>query len=377
VPAEVAKKSISQADIFTEAMKKALDVLVQEAAKELKDELVLDSPTYKVNKLTEAVLEVEFIYPVYPDFKIGDYKKLGVKYSEPKFDNKVIDEEINRLREQNALVIKKEKQVIENGDTVNFDFEGSVDGKLFDGGSSKGYELVIGSGQFIPGFEEQMIGLKADEEKDLKVTFPKEYHSEDLKGKEAVFKVKINVVKEKQVPELNDEFVKGSGVPTVKTVAELKAYLTDIKKQELTMQARATFMNEAFAKIKEGTTIPVPAQLVAKEMKHMAQQFAQQLTQQGLDLQKYLEMTGMKEEQLMSQYKAQAESKLRDSLIFAEIAKLEKIELTDADYEAEYKKLAKVYGQSEDGIKGAINKAQMQIPMTNDKVIDVLIASNK
>ena len=377
VPADIAKKNISQSDIFAEAMKKALENLSKEAYKEIKDEMVLDAPTYKVIKLTDAVLEIQFIYPIYPDFKLPDYKKLGIKYESKKPTAKDIENDINRLREQNALVVKKEKQVITKGDIAKFDFEGSVDGKAFDGGSAKGYELAIGSGQFIPGFEDQMIGLKAGDTKDIKVTFPKDYNSDNLKGKDAIFNVKLHEVKERQVPELNDDFVKESGIKNVKNVEELKTYFKNLKTEELRMFSRNQFVKEAFAKIKQAVSIPIPSQLIAKEMQASAKQFAQQIAQQGMDMKKYLELTGMKEEQLMSQYKMQAETKLRDSLILAEIAKLEKISLTDVDYENEYKRLAKVYGQTEDAIRGMITKEQMQIPMTNDRVIDLLIKANK
>ena len=377
VPADIAKKHISQDDIFTESLKKSLEVLSKEAYKEIKDEMVLDAPSYKVIKLTKSVLEIQFIYPIYPDFKLPDYKKLGIKYEQKKPTSKDIENDINKLREQKALMIKKENQVIAKGDIAKFDFEGSVDGKLFDGGSAKGYELSIGSGQFIPGFEDQMIGLKPGEEKDIKVTFPKEYNSENLKGKDAIFKVKIHEIKERKVPELNDDFAKASGIKNVKSVEELKSYFKNLKTEELRMFSRNEFVKKAFDKIKKAVSIPLPSQLVAKEMKSGIKQFSQQIAQQGMDMKKYLELTGMKEEQLMTQYRLQAETKLRDSLILAEIAKLEKINLSNTDYENEYKRLSKVYGQSEDAIKGMITKEQMQIPMTNDKVIDLLIKANK
>lgn len=372
VPAHIAKKNIAQSDVFTKAITASLDMLVGVAAKEIKEELILDSPTYQVSKVSDTELEVVFVYPVYPDFKIGDYKNVKAKYEEKKVSNDVVETELKNLQERNSILISKDKK-IENGDTANFDFEGSVDGVLFDGGTAKAYELEIGSGQFIPGFEEQMIGLSKGETKDVKVTFPADYHSEDLKGKESIFKVTINEVKTKDVAKLDDNLVKEANIPNVTTIDEFKKYITTIFTEQEKQNARRDFQTAAFKELKEGTEIPLPQSLVAKEMQNVSKQFEDQLKQQGMDPAKYLEMTGLTNEALFSQHKAQAVERLNDSLIFAEIAKLEKIEIKEEDYAKEYVKLAKAYGQSEEAVKGTITKEQMQIPMTNDRVIDVLI----
>ena len=376
VPANIAKKNISQADIFTKAITGSLEQLVQVAAKDIEEELILDSPSYLVNKISETELEVQFVYPVYPEFKLKDYKNIKTKYDEKKVDNKIIEQELKNLQDRHSVVMTKDKKIV-NGDVANFDFEGSVDGVIFEGGTAKAYELEIGSGQFIPGFEEQMVGLGKGDKKDVVVTFPETYHVEELKGKESVFKVVINEVKGKELAELNDDLIKEANIPEVKTVAEFKAYITKVFTEQERQNARRGFQADAFKELKDGVTIPLPQSLVAKEMQNVAKQFEDQLKQQGLDMAKYIEMTGLTNEALFSQHKKQAEDRLIDSLIFAEIAKLEKIELVDADYDAEYEKLAVAYGNTVEGIKGTISKQQMQIPMTNDKVIDVLIAGSK
>ncbi|NQZ66118.1 MAG: trigger factor [Mycoplasmatales bacterium] len=377
VPANIAKKHISEMQKMENAITRVLDELVKEAAKEIKEDLmILDSPTYKINKLSNTELEVTFIYPIYPEFEMPDYKKLEVKYEESKFDQKNVDQEMKKIVESKSTLEPKEGK-IEKGDSAIFDFEGSVDGKLFDGGTSENFTLEIGSGQFIPGFEDQMIGLKKGDEKDIKVTFPKEYHADDLKGKEAVFKIKVNEVKAKKDPEVNQEFVESLGVPGIKSEKELREYIEKILLEQNRQASRAKFQREAFGKLLEKTEIVLPAALITKEMKNQESIFIDQLKQQGLTLEKYIEMTGMQMEVLKSQFKSQAESKLKESLIFAEIAKEEKIVLKEEDYEKEYSKLAKVYGQSEETIKGAVTKEQMQIPMTNDRVIDALIGFSK
>ncbi len=372
VPADIAKKNIAQADIFTKAIEKMLKILVAEAAKELDKEVLLDSPTYAVKKVSDSELEVEFVYPVYPEFKLIDYKKLTTKYKKEKVDPKAIETELKNLQTRHSVLSVK-KGAIAKGDTANFDFEGSVDGKLFDGGAAKAYELEIGSGQFIPGFEDQMIGLSKGDKKDVKVSFPEDYQSEELKGKASVFKVVINEVKAKEVPKLDDNLVKEANIPNITTLVEFKKYLNDLFLEQGKQAARREFQIAAFKEIKKDLKIGIPQALVGKEMMNVSKQFEEQLKQQGLDLVKYLEMTGMKKEALFSQHKKQAEERLLDSLIFAEISKLEKIEIKEADYDKEYIKLAKVYGNTVEGIKGSITKEQMQIPMTNDRVIDVMI----
>ncbi|MCK5867404.1 MAG: trigger factor [Mycoplasmataceae bacterium] len=377
VPKDMARKHISGAKLIEVAITPMLDLMVKEASGEIdKDIMILDSPTYKVEKVSDAELEITFIYPIYPEIKLPDYKKTGVEYKVEKINDEKVDEEIKKLLSGHIKTESKEGAIV-NGDNVIFDFDGSVDGVQFDGGKAEKYELEIGSGQFIPGFEEQMVGLKAKDEKEVKVTFPKDYHSEDLKGKEAIFKVLVHEVKIKVTPKLDDTFVKTLGVEKVGKVEELKKYLKKLFVEQEVQAARSKFIRDVFAKLKEETTIAIPAALIVKETANQEKQFEEEIKQQGLTIQKYIEMTGMKPELLISQFKAQAEEKLLESLLFAEISKLEKIELTDEDYAKEYVNLAKVYNQTEEAVKGMITKEQMQIPMTNDRVIDAIIKATK
>ena len=376
VPASIARKEISSEEILTKALKKQLDKLVKEAAKELTaKEMVLDSPTYQVNKISDAELEVTFVYPLYPEVKLPNYKTMGVKLDKVKVEEKIVKDEIDKLLEQHALLINKEGTIAKN-DTVIFDFEGFVDNKPFEGGKAENYELVIGSGSFIAGFEDQMIGLKKDATKDIKVTFPKEYHVKELAGKPAVFKIKVNEIKIKETPKLTDEFVKEAGIPKAKTVEELKKYIKEVFTEQERQNVRGKFQKEIFTKIKKGATIPLPSALVYKEIESLAKNFTEDIKKQGISMDQYKQMTGMDDKKLEQQFKDTAEERLKDSLIYAEIARIEKIILTDKDYDEELKKLSKVYGQPVDTLKGMITKEQMQVPMTNDKVLDFLIEAN-
>lgn len=377
-PDNVARKAVSQAEIFTEALKTELDVLVKVAAKEIKDDLlILDSPAYNVESINAEALTVTFIYPVYPEVKLPDYKKLGVKYEAKEATDKSVEEEIEKVLASQVTLKAKESSKLEKGDIAVFDFEGFIDGTPFPGGKAANYELEIGSGQFIAGFEDQMVNLEKGTEKDVNVTFPENYHVEELKAKPAVFKIKLNDIKVKAKPELNDEWVASLNIPAAKTVAELKKYIKEVQGNELSIQARGAFQRQAFDKIVEQATIAIPAQLIAKEMHAQEHNFEAKLKEQGLSIKQYMDMTGMNKEAISSQFKKAAETRLKDSFIFAEIAKLEKIEIKDEDYEKEYAKFAKVYGQSIDNIKQMVTKSQMQIPMTNDRVLDILITANK
>ncbi|NQZ29479.1 MAG: trigger factor [Mycoplasmatales bacterium] len=377
IPANLLNKYISQPEVWQKALPTMLDELVKEAAKEIKEEeIILDGPAYNVEKLTGTELEVSFIYPVYPEIKLSDYKNLKSKFVQPKLDEKAVDAELKNLQNMHSILVPVERKA-KLGDTLKFDFEGFVGEATFQGGKAEDYELELGSGQFIPGFEEQLVGVKAGEEKEVKVTFPEEYHSEELKGKEAKFICVVKEVKVKETPELNDDFAKEINAPGVTTFAELKKYMKDVLTEQAIQKARMEFKEAAFTEIKAATKLVVPMALVTKEMKSQEQKFLDAMKQQGIDKKTYMEMTGIKEEALQSQYKEAAESSLKDSLVFAEIAKIEKIELTDADYDKEYEKLAKVYQQDLKNVKTMIQKVQMQIPMTNEKVIDILIENNK
>lgn len=376
VPVEIAKKTIQQTEIFTGALKNVLDVLVKEAAKEVGDDVViLDSPAYKVNSIAEDDLEVTFIYPVYPEVKMADYKKISVKYEPIKVPEDALTNELEKIRQSRAIISEKNGD-LEKGDIAVFDFEGFVDGKTFDGGKAHNYELQIGSGQFIAGFEDQMEGLAIGEEKDINVSFPKDYQIDALKGKAAVFKIKLNGIKVKVLPELNNEIVTTLNVPNVKTVDELKTYITNVFAQQAEQDSRMKFQQEVFEDLRKKTEAALPMSVVAREMQNQEKQFMDQLKKQGLDLKKYSEMSGQTIEQLRSQFKTTAENKLKDSLIFAEIAKLEKIELSDSDYDQAYAKFAVIYGQTAESVKAVVTKAQLQVPLMNEKVLNVLIKNS-
>ena len=376
VPVDMARKNISEQNILNEAIKEMLNILVKKASKEIpKDTMVLDSPSYKIQKISNVELEVTFLYPIYPEFTIGDYKKLDVKYVEEKVEAQNVDDEVKNLVNMKTTYEKKDG-VIKKGDFALFDFEGFIDKKPFEKGKAKNHRLEIGSNQFIPGFEEQMIGLKADDEKKIKVIFPKDYQDEKMQNKEAIFKIKINEVQIKKVPQLSDKFIQELKIPNVNSVEDFKNYVKSFLIRQNTQKAREKFRTEAFKQLSKKTKINLSNSLVTNEILKQKKQFEENLKKQGLTLAKYLKQTNSTAEKFVNQLGESAKQNLINSILFAEIAKLEKIKLTDQDYENEYKKYAQIYNQSEESIKKAVSKEQIQIPMTNDRVLDLLIKYN-
>jgi trigger factor len=228
VPSEVAKKYISEQEVMNHSLKKTIDenyrLLLQ--AKDFESEKVIeDALTVDIAEINPKFLRIVYAFEKFPDVTIGDYKKIKINYAEPKIQSEDVEREITRYTKKDIMLVPKDTDIIAKGDMVNFDFKGFIDGKPFAGGEAKGHELEIGSNSFIPGFEEQMIGLKKDDKKTIEVTFPKDYHSKDLANKKAKFELVINDIKIIQKPELNDEYIARFAIPDVKTDEQFKKYV--------------------------------------------------------------------------------------------------------------------------------------------------------
>lgn len=353
VPEAMARKEINQGQIFNEAVNLSLQPAFDEVLREEKLQ-PFARPSVDVTKLSDSELQLKFIVVLAPEVKLGQYKGLGVKKAEVKVDAKEVDAEIKKLVEQNANLVVSDKPA-KKGDTVVFDFVGSVDGKEFEGGSAKNYSLELGSNSFVPGFEDQLVGAKSGDDKDVNVTFPEQYVPE-LAGKKALFKCKIHEVKEKVLPELNEELVADLNIPDVRTVDQLKDYE---KKQLLAQKensaANAAF-NEVMDKIVAGAKIEIADEILADEVEGMKKNMEQQVSQRGLTLDQYYSITGQKPEDVEKQMKVDAEKNLKAILCMEEIAKLEKIEVSDADVEFEFSKIADQYKMEIDKVKEILGK---------------------
>lgn len=286
---------------------------------------------------------------VMPEVVLGEYKGLEAKKDDVVITDDDVEEELKRVADRNSKLITIEDRPVQDGDTVNIDFEGSVDGVPFDGGTAKGYTLVVGSGTFIPGFEDQLIGAALGSEVDVNVTFPEDYHSEDLKGKAALFKVKINEIKKKELPEINDEFA--SDVSEFETLEEYKA---DIRKK-LTERAQAeadrNFEEEIIKKAVDNAQCDIPEVMVNRRLDGMLNQFDMQLRYQGMNLENYMKMMGMEESKLREDFRENAYQDVKTQLVMEKIAEVENVEVTPEEYEEELKQIADRYNQPVEEMK--------------------------
>lgn len=310
---------------------------------------------------------------VKPEVKLGDYKGLGIEKDDTTVTDEDVQNELKALQERQAELVVKEEGAVEEGNTVVLDFEGFVDGEAFEGGKAENYSLEVGSGSFIPGFEDQLVGLEAGAEKDVEVTFPEEYHAEDLAGKPAVFKVKIHEIKAKELPELDDEFAKDID-EEVETLAELtektKKRLEEAKENE----ADAKLREELVLKASENAEIDVPQAMVDTELDRMLKEFEQRSQMQGMNLELYTQFSGQDEAALKEQMKEDAEKRVKSNLTLEAIAKAENLEVSDEEVDAELTKMAEAYNMPVENIKQAIGSTDaMKEDLKVRKAIDFLV----
>ncbi|MGE7946674.1 trigger factor [Lysinibacillus sp. NPDC093688] len=314
---------------------------------------------------------------VKPEPKLGEYKGLEVT----KLPVEVTDEEVEtQIQEQLArkaeLEIKEDEAIVE-GDTAVIDFEGFVGEEAFEGGKGEDYPLEIGSGSFIPGFEEQLVGIKTGESKDVVVTFPEEYHAAELAGKEATFKVTVKEVKTKVLPELNDEFAKELD-PEVEGVEALRAKIKEQTAEQKQAESNAALRDELVEKAAESADFEVPAGMINSETDRMLQEFGQRLQTQGMNLDLYYQFSGQSEEDLRGQMKEEAESRVRVSLTLEAIAEAEKVEATEADIEAELEKMAAQFNMTKEQITGALGgTAVLENDIKIQKTVEFLVENAK
>ena len=364
-PKALIEKRVSDNERFITAVDDNANVWMR-AALEAEKLVPISQPQLDIKAVDANGVELVFTFAVMPEVKLGDYKGLEYKLDEVAVSDEEVDAELNRMREQYAEVQTKDGAAAE-GDTVNIDYEGFKDGIVFDGGKGTNYDLVLGSHSFIPGFEEQLVGVKAGEEKDLNLTFPENYHAEELKGAAVVFKVKVNEVKTKVLPEVNDEFAKDVNAAGVETVADLKnmirTRIEDGKKSQAENKADTALMD----KLVENAEIDLPEVLVEEEVNNQIQQLAQQISQYGMNFNQYLSMMGKKIEDVRAEYTDNATKTAKLRLILEEIAKAEALEPTEEDLENEYNNIAAQYNMPVDQVKAYISVDMLKRDVRNEK----------
>ena len=355
VPAAIAKKHIDLAKVFDEAINVILPNLYRQILEEEKLE-PFAQPGVNVTKVSDTELGVQFVIVTAPEVKLGQYKGLELGKPEVKVSKKDVDKAIEDLRLANASLVVKEDAAAK-GDTVVFDFVGTVDGVAFEGGSAQNYELELGSGQFIPGFEDQLVGVKAGEHKDVNVTFPKEY-TKELAGKAAVFACDVHEIKAKKLPELNDEFVKGLEIKGVETLDALKESKKEELKREKERAARNEYFEKLYKTIREGSEIAIPEEMVMEQVERSKKEMEQRMAQSGLTLEQYLQFVGQKEEDFMAKLKEDAKKDIANYFVLMQVGEKEDLKVTDADLEFEMAKLAEQYNMKIEDVKKAL-AAQM------------------
>lgn len=316
------------------------------------------------------------VVQVKPEVKLGKYKGIEIKKIEYPVEEKDIDNEIKQMQEKNSRLVTVEDRALENGDTATIDFEGFVDGVAFEGGKAEGHELEIGSGAFIPGFEDQLVGMKIDEEKEINVKFPEEYFSKDLAGKDAKFRVKLHEIKRKELPALDDEFAKD--VSEFDTLKELKESIKEKLEKSNEQKAKYDTEEAAIKAVCEKAKVDIPSGMVEMEVEHMLQDITQRLSYQGLKIEQYLKMIGKTEEEVKKEYEPQAIEAIKSRLTLEAIRKEEKIEASEEEIQAKLEEMAKNYGKKVEEISNNDNlKDYIKEGIESEKAIDFIVKNAK
>ncbi|MBO7703381.1 MAG: trigger factor [Solobacterium sp.] len=364
-PKAMLQKYIPDDQVRYEAIEANANDWLRAALEETKLEPVA-RPTLDFRNMSAESVDVVFEFPVKPEVKLGEYKGLPYELGDTNVSDEDVENELTRMRETYADMEVTEEPAVD-GDTVNIDYEGLKDGVPFEGGSAEGYSLRLGSGSFIPGFEDQLIGARAGEEKELNLTFPEDYHAEDLKGAAVVFKVKVNEVKHKVLPELDDDFAKDVNAPGVETVDDLRKTVRERLETQKKEAAERVADEALYEKLTENAEIDMPQAMIDEEAMYMVQQFENQIRQYGMDPAQYMKMMGQTEDDLKANYMDQAEKSLRLRLILEEIGKQEAIDVTEEDIEEEYKTLAEMYRLDVENVKKSVNEELLKDDIRNRK----------
>ncbi len=364
-PRKIIEKMYGAGVFFEDAANSCINSSYPDAVEECGEEVV-SNPTIAVTQIEAGK---PFIYTaevaLKPPVSLGKYKGVAVtKQDAPEATQEEIEAELKRQQDANAKIVDVTDRAVQSGDMIKLDYAGTVDGVAFDGGTAEDADLTIGSGSFIPGFEDQLIGTGIGEEKDVTVTFPENYHAKDLAGKEAVFHCKVNGIKEKQLPELNDEFA--DDVSEFSTLDEYKENIAKNITDRKTQEMRTAKENEAVNAVIEDSKIDIPAAMLTTQQEQLANEFAQNLQMQGMKLDMYLQYTGMTREQLVEQMKPQAERRILTRLVLEQIAKEENIEVTDEDFEDQLQKMADQYRAPIDNIRRVFDDEKAKADLKKD-----------
>ncbi len=374
-PKNLVEKQISKNNVYIEAIESLANQALIDGIQEHNLSLVA-RPELKINSFTDDQAEIGFILVVKPEVQLGEYKGIAYQEDAVEVKDEEIDHELNSLREKFAEMVTKEGAA-ENGDTVVIDFLGKKDDVPFEGGKAEGHHLELGSGMFIPGFEDQLVGLNAGDKKNVEVSFPEEYHAKDLAGAPVVFEVTVHEVTRKMLPELDDELAKDVNAPGVETLEGLKNHIrSDIEKNKK-LQAENVAMDKLITEVVDAAQVDIPVEMINEETDQLVQEFSQRIQQQGASLNAFLEMTGQKIEDLREQMSKDAEKKVKLRLVLEEIAQKENLDVEDAEIDKEYQSIADQYHMEIDKIKELIQPSNLKYDIRLRKAYELIKDSAK
>ena len=372
-PRKMIEKMYGTGVFYEDAANIVIPKAYSEAAKECGEEIV-SQPEISVTQIGAGQ---PFIFTaevaLKPAVTLGDYKGVEVEKTPVEVSEEEVDKEVDKERENNSRTIDVDDRAVEKGDMIKLNFEGFVDGTPFEGGKAEDYSLTIGSGSFIPGFEDQLIGAKIGEEVEVNVTFPEGYHAAELKGKPAVFKCTVNEIKVKELPEADDEFAKD--VSEFDTLAEYKDDIRAKLLEKKTADAKREKQNKTVAKAVENATMEIPEAMITEQVRRMADDFARRLQSQGLSMDQYMQFTGLTMDALAQQMRPEALKRIQNSLVLEAIAKAENIEVSDEKVNEEIEKMAAAYKMEADMLKeliGDAEKEQMKSDLAIQAAVDMI-----
>ena len=371
-PKEVFIKRYGIESLFMDAAENCMHEAYHKMMDDNKDLEIVAQPVVDLKNVSKECVEFEFTLTLKPSVKLGEYKNLNVKKESTKVTKEEIEKAIKEMQNRFAENVVKEG-IVENGDIAIIDFEGFKDGVAFDGGKGENYSLTIGSNTFIPGFEEQLIGMKKDEEKDIKVTFPENYHSEDLKGKDATFKVKVNEIKQVVIPEINEDFFADLAMEGINSKEELENQVKENIKAEKERNAENKYIDDLLDKAINNMEVELPDAMIDEELHRMIHQYEDNLKMQGITLEQFYQFTNSSEEALKEQMKTEAITRIKSRLLLEEIVKKENIKITKKDALKEAEDLANKYQMKKDEFLKAFGGIEMvEYDMQMRKAIEVL-----
>ncbi len=377
VPRAIFNQMYGEESLYQDALNDVLPDAYEAAVKETEIEPV-DQPQISIDSMEKGQpWTIKAEVAVKPEVKLGDYKGMSVSKQDTEVSDADVDAELENKRQQQAELVLKEDEPAAKGDTVVIDYVGTVDGEKFDGGSADNYSLELGSGSFIPGFEDQLIGHKADEDVDVKVTFPEDYHAKNLAGKEAVFNVKIHEVKEKQLPDLDDEFAKDVD-EDVDTLDELKEKTKKQLQEQKEDAAKSAIEDEAIeAAVNNAEIADIPQAMLDQDTDRQVQQYLAGMQQQGINPQMYFQITGSSEDDLKKQFASDADKRVKTNLVLEAIVKDADLTASDDDIKKEISDLAKQFGMEEDAVEKSLTKDMLAHDIEIKKAVDLVADSAK